>query len=128
MDQKSLDKLATCDERLQRLFTEVSKTWEFTVIEGHRGKDAQEQAYATGHTKLHWPHGKHNAEPSLAVDVIPSPVDWKDTMKITYFAGYVMATAESLGINLRWGGDWRRQHDPLHNTFNDLVHFEVVSE
>ena len=76
--QASAARLATCDERLQRLFQEVVKTFDCTIIEGHRGEAAQHLAFVTGKSKLDWPNGNHNAKPSKAVDVAPFPVDWTD--------------------------------------------------
>lgn len=39
-----------------------------------------------------------------------------------------MGTADQIGLTgrIRWGGDWDRDHDVKDQTFNDLVHFEVV--
>ena len=31
-----------------------------------------------------------------------------------------------MGIDLRWGGDWDRDTEVRDNTFDDLVHFEIV--
>jgi peptidoglycan LD-endopeptidase CwlK len=44
----------------------------------------------------------------------------------TLFAGYVLATAKAMGIDLRWGGDWNRDTEVRDNSFDDLVHFEIV--
>jgi len=42
------------------------------------------------------------------------------------FGGYVLGSAERLGVPLRWGGDWDRDHDVFDDqTFQDLVHFEL---
>lgn len=122
---KSATKLATCDERLQDLFNEVIKTFDCTVTEGHRGQEAQHEAFTTGKSKLDWPNGNHNSNPSRAVDVYPFPVDMNDTRRFYYFAGYVKGVAAALGIKIRWGGDWNKDTQVKDNKFNDLVHFEL---
>ena len=81
-----------------------------------------------GKSQVRWPDGKHNTEPSLAVDVCPYPVVWDDRERQTLFAGYVLATAKAMGIDLRWGGDWDRDTEVRDNSFDDLVHFEIVGD
>ena len=124
--QASLERLNTCHPDLQRLFMEVVKTTDCTVIEGHRDKDAQHEAFVSGHSKLDWPKGNHNKKPSQAVDVAPYPVDWQYLPGFYYFAGVVIATAAHMGIKIRWGGDWQRTGNLKANRFADLVHFEVI--
>ena len=65
-----------------------------------------------------WPNGKHNKKPSLAVDVVPYPVDWSDIERFIRFGWFVKGLAIGLGIKIRWGGDWKR--------FKDYPHFELV--
>lgn len=123
--KESLAKLATCDERLQKIFKEVIKGIDCQVLEGHRGQKAQDAAFAAGNSKLKWPKGEHNATPSRAVDVAPWPVDWKDMRRFDFFAGYVKGTAAQMGLKVRWGGDWDSDNDLKDQKFNDLVHFEI---
>lgn len=123
--KKSKTKLDTCDERLQDVFKEVVKHFDCTIIEGHRGKEKQNEAYKKGNSKLKYPHGKHNKIPSIAVDVIPYPIDWEDRERMSYFAGFVLGIARSKGITLRWGGDWDMDTKVKDNKFDDLVHFEI---
>jgi len=122
----SLSRLATCHPDLRDVLVEVSKTWSFAVLEGHRGQEAQDKAFSEGKSKLRWPNGKHNALPSLAVDVAPLPIDWQDREKFSYFAGFMLGTAASMGILLRWGGDWGMKMDLKGNQFDDLVHYELI--
>lgn len=68
---RSRSRLHTCDERLVKLFNEVVKHFDCTIIEGHRGKEKQNEAYRKGNSKLKFPNGKHNKSPSIAVDVAP---------------------------------------------------------
>lgn len=124
--KSSQDKLATCDPRLQKVFNEVIKHFDCTVIEGHRGEEAQNKAFAEGKSKLKYPQGKHNKIPSLAADVLPYPIDWNDTNRMRYFAGFVVGIAATMGIKLRWGGDWNQNTELKDNSFNDLPHFEIA--
>ncbi|MCK5604274.1 M15 family peptidase [Candidatus Pacearchaeota archaeon] len=124
--QTSRDKLETCDPRLQRVFTEVVKTFDNTITCGHRDESAQNEAFRTGQSKLGWPNSKHNRNLSEGVDSAPYPINWNDIRRFDYYAGFVMATAASMGIKLRWGGDWDGDTQVKDQTFNDLVHFEVV--
>lgn len=121
--------LSTCDERLQRVLNEAIKYVDFSVVEGHRGQAAQDAAYAKGLSKLKWPHGNHNADPSRAADIAPFPIDWRDkTTSIARFAfvsGVVQVCAKQLGIKVRFGWDWNRDLDPRDETFLDWPHVEL---
>ncbi len=125
-------RLQTCDPELIFLFNEVVKTFDCTILEGYRGKEAQEKAFNEGNSKLHYPHGKHNQKPSQAVDVSPHPLDWKNLSRFFWFAGFVMGTAEQLRQQgkmknkIRYGGDWNRNYDITDEKgLRDLVHFEI---
>jgi len=83
---------------------------------------------AEGKSQVRWPDGNHNTVPSLAVDVTPYPIKWDDRERQTLFAGYVLATAKAMGVSLRWGGDWDRDTEVRDNSFDDLVHFEIVKQ
>ena len=124
--KSSLEKLATCDEDIQRVFKEVVKYFDCTIIEGHRGRAAQHKAYMDGKSELDWPNGKHNSLPSKAVDVMPYPIDWDDIQRLCYFAGFVMSTALRMGVKLRWGKDWDGDTDLNDQKFKDGPHFEKV--
>ena len=113
----SLDKLSACHPDLQRLFNEVIKHFDCTILCGHRNKSNQDEAYRTGKSKLKWPQGMHNKTPSLAVDVVPYPIDFKDIHKFYYFGGFVLATAVQLKIPIVWGGTWTK--------FVDMPHYEL---
>jgi len=143
-----MDKLTTCISPLQRLMERVIQWYDNTITCGHRTKEAQDAAVASGNSKVVWPNSKHNKVPSEAVDAGPyipgrgipwpkTPTDWndkeqrqryiKDIAQFYHFAGFVEGTARSMGINkLRWGGDWDRDHDLSDQKFDDLVHFEIT--
>ncbi len=124
----SLKRLQSCDERLQRLFQSVVQRFDCTVLEGHRTRDRQDAAFARGASTLQWPASKHNALPSLAVDVAPWPIDWDDRDRFHLFGGVVLGTAQAMGLDIRWGGDWDGDTATQDNVFDDLVHFELREE
>lgn len=109
--------MATCHSDLQKLVSAVAEKVEITVLEGYRGKEAQDAAFAAGKSKLRFPNGKHNKQPSLAVDIAPYPVDWYDLKRFTDMAAVVKQTAAEMGIAIDWGGDWK---------FVDMPHFELA--
>jgi len=121
----SKKRLSTCDSKLQKLFNEVIKHVDCSILEGHRDKDRQNKLYEEGKTKVKYPNGRHNRQPSSAVDVTPYPVDWKDRERQTLFAGFVIGVASQMNINLRWGGDWDQDFQVLDNRFDDFPHFEL---
>ena len=119
-------RLSTLHPDLQDILEEVVKFFDFTVISGHRGRDEQDEAFATGHSKKRWPESKHNTEPSDGVDIAPFPIDWADARRFCYLAGFVMAKAKQMGIRLRWGGDWDMDTEVKDHRFSDLGHFERI--
>lgn len=122
---KSKQKLKTCREDIQRVFIEVIKHFDCTILEGYRNKDTQNRYFNEGKSKAQYPMSKHNSEPSKAVDVVPYPIDWTDTNRMYYFAGFVKGVASQMGIKIRWGGDWDCDTQTADQKFNDLPHFEV---
>ena len=123
--RNSKKRLASCDERLQKIFNEVIKYVDCSILEGHRGQEKQDRYFGEGRTKLKFPKGRHNSFPSKAVDVTPYPVDWEDRERQTLFAGFVMGIARGMGIVLRWGGDWDMDFKVMDNRFDDFPHFEL---
>jgi peptidoglycan L-alanyl-D-glutamate endopeptidase CwlK len=131
--QSSFSKLSTCHHDLQVLFFEVIKYFDCTIVEGYRNQEDQEKAFAAGNTKLHYPYGKHNHQPSMAVDVMPYPINYDDTKLLLFFGGYVLGLAQRLKEegkmehSVRWGGSW----DGLgklnrSGQLNDTGHFELI--
>ena len=123
--KKSKMVLSTCEDDLQKVFNEVIKHVDCSVIEGHRSEKRQNELFKKGFTKVKYPNGRHNSYPSRAVDVVPYPIDWDDRERFHLFAGFVLATARSMGITLRWGGDWNMNFQVDDNKFDDFPHFEL---
>ena len=117
----SSDKLKTCCEPLQRLFNAVILERDCIVVCGFRDQVAQDAAFDKGFSKLRWPHGRHNRNPSMAVDVLPYPFkneDWKDLELWAAFVEVVKNKAAELGIPIICGYDWK--------SFQDVDHFELA--
>ena len=123
---RSIRGLITLDKRLQKVLNEVIKHVDCSIIEGHRSGERQNKLYDEGKTKVRYPDGRHNANPSRAVDVVPYPIDWDDRERFHLFAGFVLGIAQSMGIRLRWGGDWNMNFEVDDNNFDDFPHFELI--
>jgi len=103
------------------------------VIQGRRCKAEQDRCFELGKSKLRWPNSKHNVVPpcqlSSAVDVVPcinGAVSW-DKSHCLVWSGLMLAAAVEEGVNIRWGGNWNMDGEPITDqNFNDLVHFELV--
>jgi peptidoglycan L-alanyl-D-glutamate endopeptidase CwlK len=121
--QHSEAQLATLEKDLADVLREAIKIFDFTVLEGYRSRERQERLFNEGKSKLK--RGKHNRSPSYAVDIAPYPVDWHDTERFVYLAGYIMAVAAILKVPLRWGGDWDRDTVTADERFRDYGHFEL---
>ena len=124
--RNSQEQLLTCEHDLQEIFNHVLQIHDCKIIEGFRGEEKQNAMFDVKLSKVQYPDGKHNRKPSEAIDVAPYPIDWNDTKRFYYFAGIVKGVAASLGIKIRWGGDWDSDNDLDDQTFMDLVHFELV--
>lgn len=124
--KRSLDNLKNVDIRLVKLCNEVIKEYDFTVIEGFRTLERQQELYKQGFSQINGTSkkGKHNYSPSLAIDVIPykkgvNPFDnsIKSELMFNQMAHKFKNVAKKLNIDITWGGDWKN--------FKDLPHFEL---
>lgn len=126
--------LAECHRDLQRVMNEVVKHWDCTVLDGKRSIAEQKKNVANGVSKtMDSRHLPQEDGTSWAADVAPYPVRWNDPSakvraayerECLFFGGFVLGIATSMGIDLRYGGDWDSDKDLADQTFNDLVHFE----
>jgi len=133
--KRSLISYNTLHPDLQVIFDEVLKHFDCVLLEGFRNEEKQNEAVRNGKSDARWPNGNHNKSPSMAVDVMPYPIDWNDTRRVDHFAGFVRGLAVKLleegkiTHKMRWGGDWRSTGDPDNNKKygkNDLDHFELL--
>ena len=125
---RSLKQLQTCDPKIQEVLNEAIKHYDFSILEGHRTEEKQKEYFESGASKVSFPYSKHNSFPSLAVDIVPYPIDWDDRERFHLFAGFVLGIAQSMEINIRWGGDWNKNFEVDDNNFDDFPHFEIVKD
>jgi len=85
---------------------------DFTVLEGLRSKERQQELYNTGKSKTL--NSRHLT--GHAVDVAPWPISW-DWDKFYPIADAMKTAAKELDVNIEWGGDWK--------SFPDGPHFQL---
>lgn len=129
-------KLDTVVPPLKELVTRALATGviDFSVVEGRRERERQDQYFSTGLSKVKWPDSKHNVlkpeDLAKAVDLVP----YIHGSGLSYarphccvLAGIVLAIASMMGLKVRWGGNWDQDGEPVTDQdFQDLVHFELV--
>lgn len=124
----SEQRLSTCAQPLQDLLREAIKHVDFTVLFGYRGKDEQDDAVRTGASTKVWPTSRHNVMPSMAVDIAPYPIDWKDTARFARLFGFIERIAQEKGIKIRWGADWNGNYRTKDERLVDMPHIELVTD
>ena len=134
--KRSAKNLETCSPELQRVCERALSygVMDFSVIEGKRSLERQLRLYQQGKSHIDGIErlGKHNHDPSQAVDLLPYPktindVDvWKDKRRFSVLAGLMLAAAHEEGVELRWGGDWDGDGNNKDSKLDDLPHFETV--
>lgn len=137
LDSISKERLKSVNATLGLLVIEARKIVPFRVLEGHRGKEAQDKAFMEGKTKLQWPNGKHNRLPSDAVDLAPLyfegsvvKIDWSDLIAFGRIMGVIQAISHQMKVRLRfgldWDGDFRSVNRDPNESFLDAPHVEIV--
>ena len=130
----SIQRLNTCHPILGILSDKAlaASPFDLAILSGYRDKVEQDRLFAEKKTKLKFPDSKHNHLFSLAVDVVPYPVNWTDDQTRFYFmAGLFFGVFETIPndeFDLRWGGDWNRNGDFKDQSFLDLPHFELIEK
>lgn len=146
--KSSQDKLNTCHKDLQTVFNEVIKHFDCTILYGNRSIEEQQELYKIGRDLVDdkWVENdtgivtncdgikvlsEHNYNPSRAVDVVPYPIDWKDTDRMRYFIGFVLGVAYILKQKgdientIVSGIDWDNDTDLKDTRFVDFPHFQL---
>lgn len=120
LSKTSKQKLNTCHSDLIRLIEAVAETEKCAVICGFRGRYEQEKAYYSGKSKARFGQSKHNFKPSLAVDVVPLPLNWEDIPAFERLGEVIMKKAEELNIKIKWG--------KYFTNLKDYPHFELMED
>jgi peptidoglycan L-alanyl-D-glutamate endopeptidase CwlK len=132
----SAAKLATCDDRLQRVARRALGygVMDFAITEGLRTLEKQQEEFRAGRSQIDGIKklSMHQHQPSRAIDVMPWPAEvngvnvWKDTQRFAVLAGLLLAAAKEEGVSLRWGGDWDGDGNNADSNLHDLPHFELA--
>lgn len=110
----------------------INSPIDFTITSGVRTTKEQQALYAQGRnkpgsivTKADGVKNKSNHQAKAdgfghAVDFVPyvnGKVDWNTEKYFKVIAEHILDVAESLGVNLEWGGTW---------AFRDLPHVQLA--
>tara|TARA_R100000781_G_C4008989_1_gene102995 strand:- start:136 stop:519 length:384 start_codon:yes stop_codon:yes gene_type:complete len=120
--KRSKERLKGVDIRLQHILRRLVKIMDVTIIEGLRTQERQNELLKKGASKTKY--SKHIE--GKAVDVAPYPIDWEDRERFHYMGGMLRGIAHELDIKIRWGGDWDSDGEIADNSFDDLVHVELI--
>jgi peptidoglycan LD-endopeptidase CwlK len=136
----SKKRLTTCHIDLQTIMYEAIKITniDFGIAEGHRSIVLQQKYYKQGKSKIDGINkmGKHNYNPSLAVDIyayVNGKAIW-DKEHLSYLSGIIHAVTELLykegkiTHKIRWGGNWDMDGTILlDQSFDDRPHYELIN-
>lgn len=118
---ESLKNLEGVDPRLVKICNLAILVMDFKVVDGIRTLEEQRINYVRGKS---WTMNSKHLD-GLAVDLAPWPVDWQDNEMFCVLAGVMKAAAHTLGVKLRWGGDWNRNNSTRDERNRDYGHFEI---
>lgn len=141
--KRSRERLDTCHPDLVAIAEELIKIYDFSVLEGLRTLEQQQDYYHNGRSKLDGINKKSKHQDdgsglSKAFDIMPYKKgsnafsgNEKDNRRFYYMAGLLKGIAAKLledgkiSHTVRWGGDW--DSDDIYNdqNFDDLPHFEL---
>lgn len=123
--QRSLSRLSTCDERLERVACLALKysPYDFGITEGVRTIERQKELVSQGKSKTmnsrHLPNDNGDSEALDFAVYVNGSITWD----IGYYRKVAQAffrAAIELGIQIEWGGLWR--------TFVDGPHIQLLKE
>ena len=120
----SAARLSTCHEDLIHIFLEAIKDSPIDFgIPPHGGKrtaEEQNELFNKGASRCDGYNKKSRHQSGLACDIyayVNGKASW-DEKHLTLIAGHILGTANRLGYELEWGGNW--------TSFIDMPHFELV--
>ena len=127
--KKSISNLSMLTPDLQRVARKALETevMDFAIVCSFRGEFDQNHLFQEEKSRVEWPNSKHNKWPAKAMDLAPwvkGKLSW-NKFHCCVLAGVVLAVAKMEGAELRWGGNWDMDDEPVTDQdFQDLVHFE----
>ncbi len=124
LSKRSLERLAGVHPDLVRVVERAAQITEtdFTVTEGLRSRERQEEMLRKGASKLKF--GKHQRQADgygHAVDLVPlvsGKPCWDWGKPYDDVSAAMKQAAAELGVKIQWGGDWK--------TFKDGPHYELT--
>jgi len=120
--KRSKKRLKGVNSKLINILNELIKIMDVTIIEGVRSQERQNKLVSEGASKTKY--SKHIE--GKAVDLAPYPINWEDRERFHYMGGMLRGIAKQLNTNIRWGGDWDSDGEIADNSFDDLVHVELL--
>lgn len=135
--KKSRAMLEQVHPDLQKVMEEAIKIIDFSITEGARTIEKQQEYYKAGKSKTlnskHLPKycAQYGRNYSMAIDIVPYPVDYNDRERFCLLAGIVLGMAKILleqgkiKHRIRWGGDWSENNITKDEKFSDMPHFEL---
>tara|TARA_Y100000310_G_C20357804_1_gene657528 strand:+ start:67 stop:447 length:381 start_codon:yes stop_codon:yes gene_type:complete len=120
--KRSRSRLKGVDTKLVNVLNELIKIMDVTIIEGVRSAERQAELLEKGATKVKY--SRHME--GKAVDLSPYPIDWNNRDGFYYMGGMIRGIAHQMGLKVRFGGDWDSDGDTKDNSFDDLVHVEIL--
>jgi len=100
---------------------------DFTIIQGWRSDEAQNEAYEAGNSKLKGGRSNHNKTPSRAVDFSPYPIDFTDIPKYLVIVNEFKKEAVLMGLPIICGADWvMRDYGHIELPNNAEISLEMV--
>ena len=124
--KRSKSRLKGIDPRLREVLDELIKIMDVTIIEGVRSTEKQQEYFKKGKSKIDGIKKKGQHQIGKAVDLAPYPIDWNDRDRFYYMGGMLRGIAHEMGVKIRWGGDWDGDGEIKDNSFDDLVHVELI--
>lgn len=139
LSRNSLNKLGTCDERIQVVFQAAiaDSPFDYGITHGFRAQSEQFALYMQGRAKRgskivvldkakivtycdgYVKKSRHNEAPSQAVDIVAynsGRITW-EPFYYKAIASHIFDVARAKGVDLVWGGNW--------TGFKDYPHFEL---
>ena len=115
LDATSVNTLKGVHPDLVKVIMKVIETRPLVVTSGYRTAAQQAQANASGRYAQGAGEGsRHRQYPSRAVDMVPcNNLSGTSRAVMENFATYVLSVANSMGVTLRWGGNFST-YDPVH--------------
>lgn len=121
LTERDMNRLSTCHVDLQSIVIKAAALTPLMVIWGFRNEEQQNDEKKNGYSPLAWPDSKHNhmedgLPQSLAVDLAPLPLEWKNLQHFRVLASYMWQVSVQSKINLKWLGH-----------IGDYGHFELIA-